>query len=52
LILSDWDIRVYLEKKLLVVNPLFEDTVRENGVDLRFGDEFCRFRRADRVVEI
>jgi dCTP deaminase len=44
LILSDWDIRVYIEKKLLVINPLFEDTVRENGVDLRFGGEFCRFR--------
>ncbi|ADV65437.1 dCTP deaminase [Desulfurococcus mucosus] len=51
MILSDWDIRVYLEKKLLVIDPLFEDTVRENGVDLRFGEEFCRFRRGARVVD-
>ncbi len=43
MILSDWDIRVYLEKKLLIIDPLFEDTVRENGVDLRFGSKFCRF---------
>jgi dCTP deaminase (EC 3.5.4.13) len=39
-ILSDWDIKVYLEKKLLLINPLFDDTVRENGVDLRFGYRF------------
>jgi len=51
LILSDWDIRVYLEKKLLVIDPLFDDTVRENGIDLRFGNEFCRFRRADKIVD-
>ena len=46
MILSDWDIRVYIEKKLLSIKPLFEDTIRENGVDLRFGYEFCRFRKS------
>lgn len=51
MILSDWDIRVYIEKKLLIIDPLFEDTVRENGVDLRFGDEFCRFKRENSVVD-
>ncbi|MEM1639433.1 MAG: dCTP deaminase [Desulfurococcaceae archaeon] len=51
MILSDWDIRVYLEKKLLVINPLFDDTVRENGVDLRFGYRFCRFRGGEVVVD-
>jgi len=45
MILSDWDIRVYLEKKLLVRDARFPDTIRENGVDLRFGYEFCRFRK-------
>ncbi|RLG80568.1 MAG: dCTP deaminase [Thermoprotei archaeon] len=45
MILSDWDIRVYVEKGLLVIRPLFPDTIRENGVDLRFGNQFCRFRR-------
>ncbi len=45
MILSDWDIRVYLEKGLLVIRPLEKDTIRENGVDLRFGTEFCRFHR-------
>jgi len=50
MILSDWDIRVYIEKKLLVIDPLFEDTIRENGVDLRFGYEFCRFRKNFRGI--
>ncbi|MCY0868834.1 MAG: dCTP deaminase [Desulfurococcus sp.] len=51
MILSDWDIRVYIEKKLLVINPLLEDTIRENGVDLRFGNEFCRFKKTNTVVD-
>ena len=50
MILSDWDIKVYLEKKLLVIDPIFEDTVRENGVDLRFGNEFCRYIRSSDIV--
>ncbi|OYT39435.1 MAG: dCTP deaminase [Desulfurococcales archaeon ex4484_58] len=50
MILSDWDIRVYIEKKLLVIDPLFPDTIRENGVDLRFGNQFCRFKKYRDVV--
>lgn len=52
MILSDWDIRVYIEKKLLIIDPLFPDTIRENGVDLRFGYEFCRFKkRRDTIID-
>ncbi|MCC6041741.1 MAG: dCTP deaminase [Desulfurococcaceae archaeon] len=51
MILSDWDIRVYLEKKLLIIDPLFDDTVRENGVDLRFGYRFCRFKGGGVVID-
>ncbi|ADI32489.1 deoxycytidine triphosphate deaminase [Staphylothermus hellenicus DSM 12710] len=50
LILSDWDIRVYIEKKLLIINPLFPDTIRENGVDLRFGYQFCRFKKDQNII--
>lgn len=50
MILSDWDIRVYIEKGLLVIKPLFEDTIRENGVDLRFGYQFCRFNKKNGIV--
>lgn len=44
MILSDRDIKWYIEKGLLRIDPLYEDTIRENGVDLRLGNEFCRFR--------
>ncbi len=43
MILSDRDIAWYIEKNLLRIEPLFEDTIRENGVDLHLGEEFCRF---------
>lgn len=49
--MSDWDIRVYIEKRLLVIEPLFEDTIRENGVDLRFGYRFCRFRGGGILID-
>ncbi|BEP17138.1 dCTP deaminase [Pyrofollis japonicus] len=43
MILSDRDIAWYIEKGLLRIDPLLDDTIRENGVDLHLGDEFCRF---------
>ncbi len=51
MILSDWDIRVYIEKKLLVIKPLYNDAIRENGVDLRFGNEFCRFKKGYGLID-
>ncbi len=51
MILSDRDIAWYIEKKLLRIEPLYNDTIRENGVDLRLGDEFCRFRRNAPVLD-
>ncbi len=44
MILSDRDIDWYIRKNLLRIMPLYQDTIRENGVDLRLGSEFCRFR--------
>ena len=51
MILSDWDIRIYIEKGLLVIKPLYPDTIRENGVDLRFGRQFCRFRKTGVMID-
>jgi dCTP deaminase len=42
-ILSDRDIAWYMEKGLLRIDSAAPETIRENGVDLRLGDEFCRF---------
>ena len=43
MILGDKDIHEYLNGKKLTVDPLSKDTVRENGIDLRVGDEIMRF---------
>ncbi|GBF09807.1 probable dCTP deaminase [Aeropyrum pernix] len=51
MILSDRDIRALLAIGDLVVEPLSGDTVRENGLDLRLGRGFCRFKRSDRVLD-
>lgn len=51
LILSDRDIDWYIRKGLLRITPLYPDTIRENGVDLRIGAEFCRFRRGGVVID-
>ncbi len=51
MILSDWDIRLYIEKKLLKIDPLYPDTIRENGIDLRFGKEFCRYTAGKEVID-
>jgi dCTP deaminase len=51
LILSDRDIKWYLSRGLLKIEPIFEDTVRENGVDLRLGGELCRLKRTDHVLD-
>ena len=44
-ILSDVEIRNYIESGKLVIKPIFEDTIRENGLDLRIGPEIARFKR-------
>lgn len=51
MILGDRDLKYYLEKGLIVINPLSKDSVRENGVDLRIGSEIARFRKTSFVYE-
>ena len=50
MILSDRDIHALIRLGDLVVEPLFDDTVRENGLDLRLGREYCVLRRRDDLV--
>ena len=52
MILSDKDIREYLDKKLFSIEPLSNDTIRENGIDLRVGDELLRFIYNKEPVDI
>ena len=45
MLLSDRDIKALLALGDLMIEPLRDDTVRENGVDLRLSREFCRLRQ-------
>jgi len=41
MILTRSEIEKLIESGKLVVDPLFEDTIRENGLDLRIGNEYA-----------
>ena len=41
-----------MDKGSLVIDPLSADTVRENGVDLRFSEEIIRLQPTDKVLDI
>ncbi len=41
MILSDFDLRAYLNSGRLKITPFSEEIVRENGVDLRLGSNYC-----------
>ncbi len=51
MILSDRDIRKYIKEGLLGIDPIFPDTIRENGVDLRIGGAIARLRNAGRPFD-
>ncbi len=52
MILSDRGIKAYIEKGWLVIEPLEDDQIRENGVDLRIGEEYARFRDVNEVLDV
>ncbi|MEN3047755.1 MAG: dCTP deaminase [Candidatus Caldarchaeales archaeon] len=51
MILSDFDLWNYIKSGRLRVDPIFEDTVRENGLDLRIGEEIARLRPVEEVLD-
>ena len=51
MVLGDRDLKYYLEKGWIIIDPLKEDTIRENGVDLRVGGEIARFINTDKVFD-
>ncbi len=52
MILSDRDINALIKLGDLAVKPLREDTIRENGLDLRLGKGYCRFKDTDKILDI
>ncbi len=51
MILGDRDIKALIESGLLKVEPFDPEIVRENGLDLRFGRQFCRLRQTARILD-
>lgn len=51
MILGDHDIKLLLGAGDLVIEPFTDEIVRENGLDLRLGREYCRFKRVDKVFD-
>ncbi len=52
MILSDFDLRNYIQSGRLVIKPFAEETIRENGVDLRFSEEIARMQTTSRVLDM
>ncbi|MCP8311746.1 MAG: dCTP deaminase [Candidatus Methylarchaceae archaeon HK02M1] len=51
MILSNSDIHEYMRNKALIITPFDEEIVRENGIDLRLGNEIARLKRTDSIFD-
>ena len=51
MILSDHDILVLLRSGELKIDPLNNDIIRENGLDLRVGPEYCLLRESSKPLD-
>ena len=49
MILSDRDLKYYLEKGIIFIRPFSDEIVRENGIDLRIGNQFARLKNTNKV---
>ncbi|ASI13904.1 deoxycytidine triphosphate deaminase [Candidatus Mancarchaeum acidiphilum] len=47
MILSDFDIKSMVSQKRLTIEPLTDDSIRENGIDFRLADEVARHKAFD-----
>ena len=51
MILSDRDLRYYIEKNWIKIVPFSEQIVRENGIDLRIGSKFAKLKKTSEVYD-
>lgn len=51
MILSDFDLKNYIRSGRIVVEPFDESIIRENGLDLRLGEEVCELIQTDEVFD-
>jgi len=52
MILSALDLKKAIDQGTLIIDPLSKDTIRENGVDLRFSEELVRLCPTEGVLDI
>ena len=52
MILGDRDLKYYIDKGLIRIDPFDPEIVRENGVDLRVGTQIARLRRSSKPLDI
>lgn len=52
MILSALDLKKAIDQGSLIIDPLSCDTIRENGVDLRFSEEIVRLQPTDKMLDI
>lgn len=51
MILSNSEIHNYIKERKLIIDPFNEDIVRENGIDLRFGNEIARLKKTNVIFD-
>ncbi|HDJ67129.1 MAG TPA: dCTP deaminase [Nitrososphaeria archaeon] len=51
MILSDFDLWNYIRSGRLRIEPFREDVVRENGLDLRIGEEIARMKNSEKLLD-
>ncbi len=51
MILSDRDILTLIKAGDILVEPFDAEIVRENGLDLRLGRGYCRFKPAEKILD-
>ncbi len=52
MILSDFDLRSYIRSKRIIIEPFSEEILRENGIDLRIGNEIARIKKEREPLDI
>jgi dCTP deaminase len=51
MILGDRDLKYFLAQKRIVVDPLSDNTIHENGMDFRIGNEILRMKETQKVFD-
>ncbi|MGB9729402.1 MAG: dCTP deaminase [Thermoprotei archaeon] len=52
MILSDFDLKNYIASKRIIIEPFASEIIRENGLDLRLGNQLARMKNVDMPFDI